>query len=113
MKKKKVAARASSKKKSGRSVAAKGTNGKGSGVNDAALKPGGKAITLEFVPNDDRVTPPTAAAFSLIMLANTDAGDAYTFSEYEKMFRNAGFAKSTLHPVPEMPQQVIVSEKSA
>lgn len=77
----------------------------------AALKPGGKAITLEFVPNEDRVTPPTAAAFSLIMLANTDGGDAYTFGEYEKMFHNAGFAKSTLHPVPEMPQQVIVSEK--
>src|SRR5260221_9474479 len=79
----------------------------------AALKPDGKAITLEFVPNEDRVTPPTAAAFSIVMLANTDAGDAYTFSEYEKMFRNAGFAKSTLHPVPEMPQQVIVSERSA
>jgi len=79
----------------------------------AALKPDGKAITLEFVPNEDRVSPPTAAAFSLIMLANTDAGDAYTYSEYEKMFRNAGFAKSTLHPVPDMPQQVIVSEKSA
>jgi ubiquinone/menaquinone biosynthesis C-methylase UbiE len=79
----------------------------------AALKPGGKAITLEFVPNEDRVSPPTAAAFSLIMLANTDSGDAYTFSEYEEMFRNAGFAKSTLHPVPDMPQQVIVSEKSA
>lgn len=77
-----------------------------------ALKPGGKAITLEFVPNEDRVTPPTAAAFSLIMLANTDSGDAYTLEEYETMFRNAGFAKSTLHPVPEMPQQVIVSEKS-
>ena len=79
----------------------------------ASLKPSGKAITLEFVPNEDRVSPPTAAAFSLIMLANTDSGDAYTFSEYEKMFRNAGFAKSTLHPVPDMPQQVIVSEKSA
>jgi 2-polyprenyl-3-methyl-5-hydroxy-6-metoxy-1,4-benzoquinol methylase len=79
----------------------------------AALKPGGKAITLEFVPNEDRVSPPTAAAFSLIMLANTDSGDAYTFSEYEKMFRNAGFAKSTLHPVPDMPQQIVVSEKSA
>ena len=78
-----------------------------------ALKLGGKAITLEFVPNEDRVTPPTAAAFSLIMLANTDAGDAYTFAEYDKMFRNAGFANSTMHPVPGMPQQVIVSEKSA
>jgi len=79
----------------------------------AALKPGGKAITLEFVPNEDRVSPPTAAAFSLIMLANTDCGDAYTLAEYEKMFRSAGFAKTTLHPVPEMPQQVLVSEKSA
>jgi len=78
----------------------------------AALKPGGKAITLEFVPNEDRVTPPTTARFSLVMLANTDAGDAYTFSEYEKMFRNAGFAKSTLHQVPDMPQQVVVSERS-
>jgi len=79
----------------------------------AALKPGGKAITLEFVPNEDRVTPPTAAAFSLIMLANTDSGDAYTLAEYEKMFRNTGFAKTTLHPVPDMPQQVLVSEKTA
>jgi ubiquinone/menaquinone biosynthesis C-methylase UbiE len=79
----------------------------------SALKAGGKAITLEFVPNEDRVTPPTAAAFSLIMLANTDAGDAYTFSEYEKMFRNAGFARSELYPVPDMPQQIIASEKSA
>lgn len=77
----------------------------------ASLKPGGKAITLEFVPNEDRITPPTAAAFSLIMLATTDAGDAYTLAEYEKMFRNAGFSKTTLHPVPDMPQQVLVSEK--
>jgi 2-polyprenyl-3-methyl-5-hydroxy-6-metoxy-1,4-benzoquinol methylase len=77
----------------------------------AALKPGGKAITLEFVPNEDRVTPPMAAAFSLIMLAGTDAGDAYTFSQYEKMFQNVGFRKTTLHPVPDMPQQVLLSEK--
>ena len=77
----------------------------------AALKTGGKAITLEFVPNEDRITPPTAAAFSLVMLSSTDAGDAYTLAEYEKMFRNAGFTKTTLHPVPDMPQQVLVSEK--
>jgi SAM-dependent methyltransferase len=76
-----------------------------------ALKPGGKAITLEFVPNEDRITPPMAAGFSLMMLAGTDAGDAYTFSQYEKMFGNAGFVKTTLHPVPDMPQQVLLSEK--
>ena len=77
----------------------------------AALKPGGKAVTLEFVPNEDRVTPPATAAFSLNMLVGTDAGDAYTFSEYDKMFANAGFAKTTLHPVTGMPQQVLISGK--
>jgi hypothetical protein len=77
----------------------------------AALKPGGKAITLEFVPNEDRVSPPVAAAFSLVMLAATDAGDVYTLAQYEKMFGNAGFGKTTLHPVPDVPQQVLVSVK--
>ena len=77
----------------------------------AALKPGGKAITLEFVPNEDRVTPPTSAAFSLVMLAGTDSGDAYTLSQYEKMFRNAGFAKTTKHSVPDSPQQLLLAEK--
>jgi 2-polyprenyl-3-methyl-5-hydroxy-6-metoxy-1,4-benzoquinol methylase len=77
-----------------------------------ALKPGGRAITLEFVPNDDRISPPTAAAFSLIMLTGTEAGDAYTFAEYETMFRNAGFAKSALHQIPSSPQQVVLSEKA-
>ncbi len=77
----------------------------------AALKPGGKAVTLEFVPNEDRVSPATAAMFSLVMLAMTDKGDAYTFSEYQKMFDRAGFKRTTLHPVPDMPQQVLVSEK--
>ena len=28
----------------------------------AALKPGGKTLTVEFVPNEDRVSPPMAAA---------------------------------------------------
>jgi predicted O-methyltransferase YrrM len=77
-----------------------------------ALKPGGKAVTLEFVPNEDRVTPPREAAFSMQMLAGTDAGDTYTFSEYQRMFHDAGFSKTSLHPVPHMPQQVLVSEKS-
>jgi SAM-dependent methyltransferase len=78
---------------------------------NVALKPGGKAIIVEFVPNEDRVSPPMAAGFSLVMLANTDAGDAYTFSEYEKMTRNTGYARASLHQVPNMPQQVVVAEK--
>ena len=52
-----------------------------------------------------------SARFPLIMLANTDAGDAYTFSEYQKMFSAAGFKNVSLHPVAELPEQVIVAEK--
>jgi tRNA A58 N-methylase Trm61 len=77
----------------------------------AALKPGGQALTLEFVPNEDRISPPTPAMFSLIMLATTDSGDAYTLSEFEKMFRNAGFSRTTMHQIPDMPQRLLVSEK--
>jgi len=76
----------------------------------AALKPGGKAVTLEFVPNEDRVSPPAAAAFSLMMLGSTAAGDAYTFSEFDRMFRNAGFSSSQIHALPG-PEKVIVSQK--
>jgi SAM-dependent methyltransferase len=77
----------------------------------AALKPGGKALTVEFVPNADRVTPPMAARFSVVMLANTDAGDAYTFAEYDKMMRTAGFKNCSLQPVPDLPQQIVIAEK--
>ncbi|PYQ13529.1 MAG: methyltransferase type 12 [Acidobacteria bacterium] len=75
------------------------------------LEPGGRAITLEFVPNEDRVSPPIPAAFSLIMLAVTPAGNAYTFPEYDRMFRSAGFARNEIMQVPRSPQQVIVSRR--
>jgi ubiquinone/menaquinone biosynthesis C-methylase UbiE len=61
-----------------------------------ALKPGGRAAILEFIPNADRVSPPTAAAFSMIMLANTPSGDAYTIAEIESMGKNAGFGRVEL-----------------
>lgn len=77
----------------------------------AALKPDGRAITLEFVPNEDRISPPDAAAFSLVMLSGTRAGDAYTFAELDTMMTNAGFKRNTIHPLPPGFQQVVISEK--
>ncbi len=77
----------------------------------AALADGGRAVTLEFVPNEDRVSPPDAAAFSVMMLTSTPSGDAYTFSELERMFANAGFSRSTLHPLPPTIQQAVISGK--
>ena len=75
----------------------------------AALRPGGRLVTLEFVPNPDRVSPPMPATFPLVMLATTSDGDAYTFDELDRMLRSAGFAQNTLHQPEESPQQVIVS----
>ena len=77
----------------------------------AALAPGGQAVILDFVPNEDSVTPPSAAKFSLTMLATTPSGDAYTFAEYEKLARNAGFRSATLHTLPGSPQQLILAVK--
>jgi len=77
----------------------------------AALADGGRAVTLEFVPNDDRVTPPEVAGFSMVMLVGTPSGDAYTFAELERMFANAGFSRSTIHALPPTFQQVVISEK--
>ena len=45
------------------------------------------------------------------LLAGTDSGDAYTFSQYEKMFGNAGFVKTTQHSVPDSTQQLLLWEK--
>lgn len=75
-----------------------------------ALAEGGRALTLEFVPDEDRVSPPMMASFALMMLCSTAAGDAYTFAEYERMFANAGFSQSELHELPPT-QRLIVSHK--
>ncbi|MFB3924153.1 MAG: class I SAM-dependent methyltransferase [Terriglobia bacterium] len=77
----------------------------------AALAPGGRAVTLEFVPNDDRITPPDAAYFSMIMLGTTAHGDAYTFAEFDRMFRNAGFTRSEHTRLEQSAESVIVSYK--
>lgn len=77
----------------------------------AALAPGGRAVTFEFVPNEDRVSPPVPATFSMMMLGTTPSGDAYTFSEFERMFSNAGFSSSELHQLPPTFQQVVISHR--
>ncbi|MFN0102369.1 MAG: methyltransferase [Bryobacteraceae bacterium] len=75
----------------------------------AALAPEGLLATLEFVPNPDRVTPPVAAAFSMTMLLNTPAGDAYTLAELDAMLREAGFPSNEMHEVPASPEKLIIS----
>ena len=76
-----------------------------------ACKTGAVVATLEFVPNDDRVTPPGAATFSMMMLASTVAGDAYTFRELSDMYAEAGFTGMTAHPLEQSPQTIVLGRK--
>ena len=77
-----------------------------------ALAPGGRALTLDFIPEPDRVTPPSTAGFALVMLATTARGDAYTFAELEAIFARSGFVRSEFHPLPPTQQQAVVSYKA-
>ncbi len=77
----------------------------------AALKPGGRAVTLEFVPNEDRVSPPSSASFAMTMLATTPSGDAYPFSQLKKMYDAAGFKDVTAEVVPRSENTAVIGVK--
>jgi len=77
----------------------------------AALKPDGIAVTIEFVPNEDRVSPPFPANFALSMLALTAEGDAYTFAQLDDMLKQAGFSRNALSPLAPTAQHALVSAK--
>jgi 2-polyprenyl-3-methyl-5-hydroxy-6-metoxy-1,4-benzoquinol methylase len=74
-----------------------------------SLKPGGRVAVLEFVPNEDRVSPAMPAAFAMTMLAGTESGEAYTFSELRGMLTTVGFSDVSQHPAAA--QTVVVATK--
>ena len=77
----------------------------------AGLHEDGCVITVEYVPNADRVSPPPAATFAFTMLGTTPRGDAYTFEEYEAMWKTAGLHTSELRDIPNSPQAAIISRR--
>lgn len=76
-----------------------------------ALRSDGWALALEFVPNEDRVSPPSAARFALIMLGQTKGGDAYTFVEFQRMFRAAGFQRCEIRSLEPSPERMILAQR--
>jgi 2-polyprenyl-3-methyl-5-hydroxy-6-metoxy-1,4-benzoquinol methylase len=76
-----------------------------------ALKPGGRIAVLEFVPNEDRISPPMAATFSLTMLASTPAGDAYTFDQLRTMLSKAGLGRIERYDLPTGMSTVVTGTK--
>jgi hypothetical protein len=76
-----------------------------------ALTKNGRAIIVELAPNDDRTSPPIPALFALNMLANTNAGDAYTASEHLAMLRSAGFQDCDTQSLPPTAHTAIIGYK--
>lgn len=79
----------------------------------AALAPGGQVAIVEFVPNDDRVSPPDGALFAMRMLGTTPTGDAYTLAEIDSMLREAGFGPSRAHSLAPAHQQLILAPNTS
>src|SRR5579862_8954223 len=76
-----------------------------------ALAPQGAVAIVEYMPNEDRISPPVAAWFALTMLTNTPEGNAYTAGELEAMCGEAGLAPQHCVPVPASPQSLLVAVK--
>lgn len=78
-----------------------------------ALKPGGRVLTLEFIANEDRTSPPLAVTFSMMMLGTTPAGETYTYSDLERMCKRAGYEQVELRAIPPAMERVVVAVKDA
>jgi SAM-dependent methyltransferase len=65
----------------------------------AALAPGGWIALVEFVPDEDEVSPAPVAQFGMTMLTTTPAGDVYPFATLADWLVAAGFVDPTLHPL--------------
>ena len=76
----------------------------------ASLSSDGKALSVEFVPNEDRISPPMPAMFAFRMLATTPGGDAYTTNELDQMAKRAGFRGATTKLLAPAPESLIIFE---
>ena len=75
-----------------------------------SLAADGQALGVDFVPNEDRISPPIPAMFAFWMLATTPGGDAYTAHELEQLARSAGFRGVTTRSLAPAPESLIIFE---
>ena len=68
-------------------------------------------MAVEFLLNEDRVSPRLSAMFAFQMLGSTPQGEAYTAREFEHMGRAAGFASMITNPLPPSPQSLLLFEQ--
>jgi len=74
-----------------------------------ALSPGGRVAIVEWVPNDDRISPPVPAQFTMTMLLTTPGGTTYTAAELAAMLREAGFGSPEVTPLAPTPLTLVMA----
>jgi SAM-dependent methyltransferase len=75
----------------------------------AALSPGGRVAIVEWVPNEDRISPPVPALFAMTMLLTTPAGSTYTVPELAAMLTAADFGSPEVTPLLPTPLTLLVA----
>jgi 2-polyprenyl-3-methyl-5-hydroxy-6-metoxy-1,4-benzoquinol methylase len=76
-----------------------------------SLGPAGRVVVVEFVVEEDRISPPMANTFAMQMLASTPEGDCYTEAELRRMYSEAGFGSVEVHAEPGSPARVFVGRE--
>ena len=74
-----------------------------------ALAEGGRVYAVEFIPNEDRTSPPFVAGFDLHMLRQTPAGDTCTADEYRQIFAVAGLKVNRVTPLTGTASTVVIA----
>jgi SAM-dependent methyltransferase len=75
-----------------------------------ALRPGGKLLIADMVPDEGRSSAAFPLFFALNMLVHTAQGDTFTLSEYTKWLTDAGFRSVSTLEAPG-PSPLIVAER--
>ena len=65
-----------------------------------ALSEKGRIVIQDFILNNDKTSPPTAALFALNMLVGTRGGSSYSEAEYADWMKKTGFKDFKLIRIP-------------
>jgi C-methyltransferase len=76
-------------------------------------RPGGKAVIVGFVTDQDRspAADRQAHMFALLMLAWTAEGDVHSAGDYQRMLGSAGYEDFSVHLVPGLPAHIMVATR--
>lgn len=74
-----------------------------------ALRPGGRLVVADMVPDEERCETMVPLLFAVNMLVNTDEGDTFTFSEYRQWLEEAGFGDIQALDLPSLSPVIVAT----